>query len=44
MILYDSDSEYNMLDSALLDLDMPGQDNIDSSIRPALATTEIYIS
>ena len=36
----DSDSEYNMVDPALLDLDMPVQDNVDSSIGPALATLE----
>ena len=35
----ESDSEYSMLDPAFLDLGMPVQDNIDSSIRPALATT-----
>ena len=29
-----------MLDLALLDLDMPVQDNMDSSIGPALATIE----
>ena len=36
----DSDSEYNMLDHALLDIDMPVQDYVDSSIGPALATVE----
>ena len=36
----DSDSEYNMLHFALLDLDMLVQDNVDSSIGPALATVE----
>ena len=36
----DEDSEYNMLDPALLDLDVPVQENVDSSIGPALATVE----
>ena len=31
-----SDSEYNMLDPVLLDLYIPVQDNMDSSIGPAL--------
>ena len=39
----DSDSEYDMLDPALLDLDMPVQDNVDRSTGPVLTTVE-YIS
>ena len=36
----DSDNDYNMLDPTLLDLDMPVQDNVDSSIGPSLVTVE----
>ena len=36
----DLDSEYTVLDPALLDLDMPVQDNVDSSIGLALVTVE----